>query len=600
MTAFDWTTAIAECRTHLAGFGNLPPPAATDPALEAIAVLSLIADTPIRHALTPDSTIPLLTVARYSGRHPLAEDLLKALTGAVAEIARAGDFYVRSFSARDWLAANRFDDLILRSVRHTADDGGRAALLAHTAQRARALTGEIARLSDRHIRELLERDLPELDPQGDWRRLDANWLAWLLAPEHNGDQARAIHVQRRLQALRLYASIAETLREPALTEAIDAGRELAPLLMKRLALTRAQLRTLREALPPDTLASDRRRNFERAVRHLQAHNIPPHQWPGGGQAGQYAAWASSAWLARDELTLIPADYYGADPATVRDAVRGFTDDLLTPLLGEFKLPAAASDILPSVILNLLTPESLPAIRHYLACVRRALIGPRGPKAFQAAAHVWHRRAAAVAALRHEHQTDRPGWPPLCPPWTSPCGHYQIVPLTTAKALVEEGNAHRHCVGTYYDVCRTGGTQILSLRTDGKPAVTAEILLDPSITSIRVAQFKGLYDHVPEDPALHQIMRDFLRDLRSGHHPLNREPLRAYRQWADRHYSCWSSRSLTIAHAREAFPLYLALLPRGTPADFDQWCDQTGLREGLGTTLRLFPPNSGPPTDEIQF
>jgi hypothetical protein len=64
MTSFDWTTAIAESCTHLAGLGNLPPPAAQDPALQAIAVLSLTADSPIGHALMPDSTIPALSVPR--------------------------------------------------------------------------------------------------------------------------------------------------------------------------------------------------------------------------------------------------------------------------------------------------------------------------------------------------------------------------------------------------------------------------------------------------------------------------------------------------------------------------------------------------------
>ena len=270
--------------------------------------------------------------------------------------------------------------------------------------------------------------------------------------------------------------------------------------------------------------------------------------------------------------------------TVRDAVRAFSDDLLAPLLNELQ---AAGERVQHLALGhpgrAHAEESLPAIRQYLACIRRALIGPRGPKAFQEAAHVWHRRAAAVAALRNENQTDRPGWPPFCPPWTSPCGHYQILPLSSAKALVEEGNAHHHCVGTYYDVCRSGGTQILSLREAGKPMVTAEILLDQRITSIRVAQFKGLHDEVPDDPALHQAMREFLRDLRSGRHPLNREQLRGYRQWADEHYGCYgcSSQHLSLAHARQAFPLYLPLLPRCTPAGFDQWCEQTGLREGLG-------------------
>lgn len=118
-------------------------------------------------------------------------------------------------------------------------------------------------------------------------------------------------------------------------------------------------------------------------------------------------------------------------------------------------------------------------------------------------------------------------------------------------------------------------------------VTAEILLDGRITSIRVGQFKGLRDEVPADPALHRVMRDFLRDLRTGRHPLNREQLHAYRQWADEHCSFgWHRRPLSLAHARQAFPLYLPLLPRDTPSDFDQWRRETGLTDGLRAALKL--------------
>jgi hypothetical protein len=80
------------------------------------------------------------------------------------------------------------------------------------------------------------------------------------------------------------------------------------------------------------------------------------------------------------------------------------------------------------------------------------------------------------------------------------------------------------------------------------------------------------------------MHDFLRDLRTGAHPLNRQELRAYRKWADKQYFGWGERPLSLAHARQSFPLYLALLPRGTPADFDLWCEQTGLKEGLRDAL----------------
>jgi hypothetical protein len=122
-------------------------------------------------------------------------------------------------------------------------------------------------------------------------------------------------------------------------------------------------------------------------------------------------------------------------------------------------------------------------------------------------------------------------------------------------------------------------------------VTAEILMDPRIAALRVGQFKGLFDEVPSDPAVHQAMREFLHDLRTGIHPLNRQELRAYRQWADEHIYGWTSAPTpTLAHAREAFPLYLALLPRGTPADFDLWCNRTGHRAGLSAALRQLTPH----------
>lgn len=185
MTTFDWTTAIAECCTHLAGLGNLPPPAAHDPALQAIAVVFLIAGTAIQHALKPDSTVPELTVPRYSGRYDLIDDLLAELTKDVAEPTR-GNFY-KAFSTKNWLDEHDFDELIVRSVQHSADDTGRAALLAHTACRAHDLMNELNCLRDQHIRQLLARDIPDLDAQYDWHTFEPQLLAWLLAHEFDGD-----------------------------------------------------------------------------------------------------------------------------------------------------------------------------------------------------------------------------------------------------------------------------------------------------------------------------------------------------------------------------------------------------------------------------
>ena len=145
---------------------------------------------------------------------------------------------------------------------------------------------------------------------------------------------------RRLQAFQLYACLIGRLREPAITSVIDDGRELVPVLAQRLGVTRAQLAALREAEPATAVRWDRH-SPELAVRHLQAHAVPLHQWPGSGRPAQPEAWQSSPWLNDKELTLIRADYFGSNE-TVRDAVQSFEDDLLRPLIAELDSPRARS------------------------------------------------------------------------------------------------------------------------------------------------------------------------------------------------------------------------------------------------------------------
>ena len=372
---------------------------------------------------------------------------------------------------------------------------------------------------------------------------------------------------------------------------------------QRLALTRAQLMPCAKPTPPDAVRpAIRGENYEHAVRHLQAHTVPLHQWPGGGRAGQTTAWQSSPWLTTDEFIAYTRRLLRTDATTVRDAVRALQPTTSGARCSpNYKYPPTVA---PSTILRLR---------------RCACLDTRAPKPAPSDPAISHLRSAvrwsASAARKHfsrRHMSGTAAPPPSPPcamktrptapagrrcarPGRSRCGTYEIVPLTTAKALVEEGNAHHHCVGTYYDACRSGGTQILSLRAHGTPMVTAEILLDARISSIRVGQFKGLYDEVPGEPAVHQAMREFLHELRTGAHPLNRQLLRAYRQWADDQIYRWNTaRTPTLAHARDAFPLYLALLPRRTPADFDRWCEQTGLRQGLGAALHLLNKKAAEP------
>ena len=194
MTSFDWTTAIAECSTHLAGLGKLPPPAAQHSALQAIAVLSLVADAKIDHTLAPASTIPRLTIPRYAGRHDLVDELLGELTQAVAAPSR-GSFH-RVFSATTWLEEFGLDELVLRSVQLTAADTGRAELLAHAARKSQGLMKEQERLRHHHMRALLERDAPDLDPDS-WQLCVPDRLTWILAHQYEPHR-----VSRRLQSLR--------------------------------------------------------------------------------------------------------------------------------------------------------------------------------------------------------------------------------------------------------------------------------------------------------------------------------------------------------------------------------------------------------------
>ena len=214
MTIIDWTTEIAKRCAHLAGLGKLPPPMAQHSALQALAVLSIAADLGIEHTLTPDSTMPTLAIPNAAGRHDLADELLGELTQAIAAPGR-GNFY-RTFAAAIWLEDYGLDELVLRSVQHTADDIGRGELLAHAAHLARDLMNQQDRLRDRHMRALLARDTPDLEVESQhWHHCNAELLAWILAHEFDGDPTRALRVERRLQAFRLYGSVDARLREPA-------------------------------------------------------------------------------------------------------------------------------------------------------------------------------------------------------------------------------------------------------------------------------------------------------------------------------------------------------------------------------------------------
>ncbi len=65
-------------------------------------------------------------------------------------------------------------------------------------------------------------------------------------------------------------------------------------------------------------------------------------------------------------------------------------------------------------------------------------------------------------------------------------------------------------------------------------------------------------------------------------------LTLYRTQAAEYYERHSGDTLPLDHARAAFPLYLALLPRGTPQDYDAWCESSGLKTAIAEILQRLP------------
>lgn len=416
--------------------------------------------------------------------------------------------------------------------------------------------------------------------------------------------ARDEILKRRLQALAAYGALSITLRDPEVTAAIDKGSPLASLLMDRHSLAPAELRALRDARSLRRAIEDPL-DFRFALAELKEHDVALCEWPGNGRPARPDAWEGCAWLKPPRQHFIRPDYIGEQKDGVLDAISALRDDLLRPLVAE-RLRAGAFPHTRAIThfargLELEGGDGGNLLRRrFMAAIRSAVVGPRRPKAFREAVAVWHRRVASLSALRHERQVDRPGWPPLCAPWRSGCGRFEIVNLVSAAELVEEGRQLDHCVGGYYDICRRGDTQILSLREEGRRVATIEIRLGDNLDAVtlQVGQFQARRNTLPSQH-LHQPLRDFLRALRGGAHPMNAAQLARYRmRMRDAWDGAWRGEALPIGHAREVFHLYLSLLPRGTPQDFDEWCELSQLSPAVDEVLTFLATATPPAVGEF--
>jgi hypothetical protein len=578
MASMTWHTAIAAQRDRLITLGAVPTCLHRHRALWRMSVLCDVAASDLQVRLIANA-IGVRMVSPDRQRPDLQTRLLlgvlqDAVTAAALGLHRQPKLF------DEWSNDADLDGFVAATIEVDLDDSHRASLLRAVADAKRSILSFIDRLGRFHRYLLIRRDQAPLAQA--LESVTPVVLSWLLAVERDGASNRSDVLLRRRQALETFGCVFDFLVTKAVTAAIDAGEQLTPALIEGLGLTRAQARALvgsRE--PAETASGWRDRQF--VIKALRDHEVPIHEWPGQGRPNRPTDWSTSPWMCTDDYyvgpgALVRADYFGEDPTQVRDAVRGFQKDLLGPIL---TARLARHD--PRELRRQSERDVLARLDRceLLSVVRRALVGPRRPKAFQEAVALWHRRAAAVAALRDEYSSDRPGWPALCAPWRSTCGRYSVVALTTATELVEEGNAHQHCVGGYYDVCRQGDTQILSLRDHGQPVATIEILLgsdwrEPRLT---VAQFKGWHDAVAA-PEYHPVLRQLLADVRTGVHAINGAALASYRQAARDRVASWRDDGLTLDFARRVYPLYRPLLPKPSPDSFDSWVVACGLVSGL--------------------
>lgn len=511
----------------------------------------------------------------------LARSLLELAEEAMAKPLGKPEV-VASFGLEGWIAERGFLALVIGLVRAGASVSSIAALAAHVAAHVRTLGERFRFLGTRHCSAIIKRDVGAL-PHGHQLGL-SKVLHWALAPDLVGQRGRRQILARRRQALDIYGALASVLVEPEITQAIDAGAPLNGRLADRLDISEAHLRRLRDWRGADYSLAERTDSVS-AVRMLVVHEVPIHQWPTGVE------WDRSVWRDCRADSLLRPDYVPVRTGQW-DAIEALKADLFGPLGAERAASLGVAD--RSAVRYFLSSFAVPPRlthglehRNWLRAVRDAVIGCRGVKSFEEATQCWHRRAATVAALRHEEQADAPGWPALCPPWRDPDGHGSIVALASAEDLVDEGTALDHCVGGYYAQCRTGATQILSLRIGAVRCATIELLVDPAQgggLSIRLGQFKGHRNSKP-DRQQHAALRTFLEALQARRHPVAAREIATFRRrMAETSDYGWRSGPLTMPHARRAWPLYRTMLPKGTPETFDTWCETTGLASAFDAIL----------------
>lgn len=445
-----------------------------------------------------------------------------------------------------------------------------------------AFDKQVDDLATAHSDAINKRDLPDVAPTG--RQL----YKWLLAPELSGEGIRPVALERRFQACEVYGFLWNTLMNPDVTKAIDNGKPLAPILLKTHGLRPAELKAIQGKVSVRGIMN-MTKDFSDPIRLLKEYGIPLREWPEATPA-EDKPWRDSEWLkltqttSSDRVKIYPVRPDFLESQEVKDAIKGLTEDLLIPL---FRKEAPERYRYANEIKIEGLDAGRSAIRKKLiADLSRIVMGDRKLGGLKAAATLWHRRVASLAALRHERGAPSKGWPKLCGVWQSGDKRWTLSAINSAAGLVEEGNRMSHCVGGYYEECRSGLVHILSLKHDDANIATVEIRLatsDDGGSQISVTQFKG---HRNEEPpsAARAAMREFLKDASTGAHPLNTEIIRKFREKQSR-TSDWHHQTTSVEDARELYDFYRVLLPRGCPTTYDEWIAASGLRDAVRHCIR---------------
>lgn len=134
----------------------------------------------------------------------------------------------------------------------------------------------------------------------------------------------------------------------------------------------------------------------------------------------------------------------------------------------------------------------------------------------ALSRAWH---STIAAQTWASTTDDTGprWPAVIEsPWQD--GDRTIVELTSREELRSEGQAMAHCVGSYAEVCCSGNSVIVSLRSQtGVALSTAELHLDDSFPRITAGQHRAALNAAPGPGCVRALAALLCHLNRAGQH-----------------------------------------------------------------------------------